>query len=186
MVAHATLRHILAGYLGVAPADLVFVTSGHGKPSLTPSALRFNLSHSHGIGLCAVTLGREVGVDVEGIRPLDDLEDLAERVFSARERAALHSLAGTERVSGFFTAWARKEAFIKALGEGLSHPLDRFDVTLTPGAPARVERVDGDALAAARWSLFPVTIDPGYAAAVAVEARGLTLVQRRWPEDLAA
>jgi 4'-phosphopantetheinyl transferase len=184
--ARAALRHILGGYLGLPPARLAFVYSHHGKPSLPApwSELRFNLSHSHRIGLCAVTAGHEVGVDVERLRPLEDVEGLAERVFSPRERAALRSLEGGEKLRGFFTGWARKEAFIKALGEGLSHPLDRFDVPLTLGTPTRLERIDGDSVAAERWSLLPVAIDGGYSAAVVIQACNVRLVQRRWPDDV--
>jgi len=147
LVARAALREILAHYLGASPAEIAFVYGDHGKPALAPphGDLRFNLSHSHGLALCAVTRGREVGVDVERIRELDDLEDLARSVFSARELAALHRLPEPGLLAGFFTGWTRKEAFIKALGEGLSHPLKRFDVSLEPGRPARLERIDGNA-----------------------------------------
>jgi len=132
-----------------------------------------------------VTWGREVGVDVERVRPLDDLETLAERVFSRRERETLQRLTGPQRLNGFFNAWTRKEAFIKALGEGLSHPLDRFDVSLAPTAPPRLERIDGDPMRAARWWLSAVAVDAVHAAALVVEGRDVTLLGRRWPQDLA-
>jgi 4'-phosphopantetheinyl transferase len=184
-VARAALREILAHYLGTGPAEIAFVYGDHGKPALAPYGdLHFNLSHSHDLALCAVTRGREVGVDVERIRELDDLEGIATATFSQRERETLAQLAGPERLAGFFNAWTRKEAFVKALGEGLSHPLDRFDVSLAPTARPRLERIDGDSTRAARWSLAAVVIDAAHAAAVVVEGRGLTLVARRWPEDL--
>ena len=185
-VARAALREILAHYLGASPAEIAFVYGDHGKPALAPpdGDLRFNLSHSHDLALCAVARGREVGVDVERIRELDDLEELSRRVFSAREQAALRRLPEPNRLAGFFTAWARKEAFIKALGEGLSHPLERFDVSLEPDRPARLERIDGDAERAARWTLAAVEVEAGHTAALVVEAPDLRLVARRWPEDL--
>ena len=183
VVARAALRHILADYVGMLPSDIAFVYGEHGKPALSPprADIRFNLSHSHGIGLCAVTRGCEVGVDVERVRPLDDLENLAERLFSQREREALQRLAGPQKLNGFFNAWTRKEAFIKALGKGFSHPLDRFDVSLAPTARPRLERIDGDRARAARWSLRAVDIDAEYAAAVVVEGRVVKLVERHWP-----
>ena len=190
VVAHAALRQILANYLGATPAQLTFVYGQHGKPALdypwSRHGVRFNLSHSHGLGLCAVTRAYEIGVDVERIRPLDNLEDLARRVFSARELDALRRIPESGRVVGFFNAWTRKEAFIKALGEGFSHPLRGFDVSLEPDLPARLERVDGDPALAARWTLAAVEVDGDHAAAVVVEAPApqLELVRRRWPQDL--
>jgi 4'-phosphopantetheinyl transferase len=186
VVARAALRYTLADYLGVSPEAVGFEYGAHGKPALAASwpDVRFNLSHSDELALCAVTRGREIGVDVEHTHPLQDLEGLAERVFSRRERARLSALRGGDKLTGFFNAWTRKEAFIKALGEGLSHPLDRFDVSLAPRAPARLERIDGDAARAARWSLAAAEVDAGYTAAVVVDGGGFTLQARRWPEDL--
>jgi 4'-phosphopantetheinyl transferase len=190
VVARAALRRILEDYLGTGPAAIAFVYGSHGKPALarpwSESGVCFNLSHSQEVGLCAVTRDRRIGVDVERIRPLDDMQYLAGRVFSASERAALHRLPPSARLAGFFNAWTRKEAFIKALGEGLSHPLERFDVTLAPDVPARIERIDGDPRRAARWALCAVEVDDEHVGAVAVEAPPPALQLRRWPEDLGA
>lgn len=187
-VGRAALREILAEYAGVPAADLRFAYAAHGKPALTAprsaAGLRFNLSHSDEVGLCAVSLRREIGIDVERIRPLDDLDQLADQLFSPRERAALGRLTGPARVAGFFNAWTRKEAFVKALGEGLSHPLERFDVSLAPDAPARLERIDGDAERASRWWLSAVDAGGEYTAAVVVRGGGAVLVRQQWPDDL--
>lgn len=187
VAAHALLRQILGAYLGAPAADLGFVHGPHGKPALaspwSASDLRFNLSHSQAVGLCAVTRGHDLGVDVEGIRELDDLEALAERVCSARERAALDRLSGPARRSAFFHVWARKEAFVKALGEGLSYPIERVDVALAPTVPARLEGRARDARGEGHWWVLDVPVDTGYAAALVVGGRRVTLSVRRWPDD---
>jgi 4'-phosphopantetheinyl transferase len=190
VVAHAATRQILGAYLGAAPAALRFDTGDHGKPRLASpwaeSGLRFNLSHSYDVALCGVTRGRELGVDVERVRALEDLDGLATRVFSPRELKALGQLTGVARTSGFFNGWTRKEAFIKALGTGLSHPLERFDVSLTPGAPARLERVEGSEEQAHQWTLLDVGLDAECAAAIVVHGRDVRLLERAWPRDLPA
>jgi 4'-phosphopantetheinyl transferase len=188
VVARAALRHILGDYLGIPPAEMAFVYGTHGKPSLAAPwfDLCFNLSHSRAVGLCAVTRGRAIGVDVEQIRPLDDADALAEHLFSPRERASLRRLSGERKLRGFFNAWTRKEAFIKALGDGLSHPLESFDVSLAPGAPARLESIDGDPVAAARWSLSALDVDPVHPAAVVVAGHTRSVTVRCWPGDSAS
>ena len=187
-VAHAAVRQILGAYLGASPRALAFTLYGQGKPALArpwaDAGITFNLSHSYGLGLCAVARGRELGVDVEQIRALDDLDGLADQVFSPRERAALARLRGGDRVRGFFDGWTRKEAYVKALGDGLSHPLDSFDVSLTPGVPSRIERIAGCATPADRWSLLAVGVDARHAGAVVVQGRDVVLVSRQWPGDL--
>ncbi|HVF42741.1 MAG TPA: 4'-phosphopantetheinyl transferase superfamily protein [Pyrinomonadaceae bacterium] len=179
VVARATLRTILGRYLRLDPARLAFDYGPYGKPSLADAqngqCLRFNVSHSRGLALYAVTLGREIGLDLEYMRDDVDLESIADQFFSRREAAALRALPAHERVQGFFNCWTRKEAYIKARGEGLSHPLDQFDVALAPGEPAALLHTAADGREAARWSLRELSPGAGYAAAVAVEGRGLRL-----------
>jgi 4'-phosphopantetheinyl transferase len=169
VVAHGGLREILAGHLGVAPASLTFASGPSGKPAVVDprTRLRFNLSHSGGLALVAVTLDREVGVDLEAHRPLPELEALAESCFSPVERRALAAVPEALRLGCFFDGWARKEAFLKLLGDGLARPLDSFDVTLTPGEPVRLLRVAGASTAA--WTLHSVQVGPGHGAALAIE-----------------
>lgn len=170
-VGRGFLRTLLAHYLGRSAAAVTFRYGPRGKPDLagvdTGSGLRFNLSHSGGRVLCALTRELDVGADLELIRPLDNLDSLAASVFSAGELAALHALPGPERQTAFYRCWTRKEAFIKALGDGLSWPLDSFDVTLGPGEPARLLRIAGDPGGPARWCLHALE-DEGWVAAVAV------------------
>jgi 4'-phosphopantetheinyl transferase len=172
-VARGTLREILGGYLGVAPAAVRFVYAAAGKPAVAMpearGAVEFNVSHSGEVALYAIGGAGRIGVDVEQIRPLADLEALAERSFSAAERRALLALSPAEREPAFFACWTRKEAFIKALGDGLSYPLDAFTVSFTAGAPARFVEIRGEPATAARWTLAALDVGAGYAAAVAVD-----------------
>ncbi len=183
-VARGVLRVILGRYTGREPAGLRFIYSPYGKPSLDEGAgggaLRFNLSHSGGVALYAVTYGREVGVDVEQVREEMDCVGVADRFFSANEVEVLHSLAPEAQTRAFFDCWARKEAYIKAHGEGLSLPLDSFDVSLAPGEPAALLRTREDAAEATRWTLRELSAGRGYAAALAVEGGGWRLRCWRW------
>jgi 4'-phosphopantetheinyl transferase len=186
-VARATLRAILGECLGVEPRDLRFSYGERGKPELAGpfagSGLRFNLSHSAGLALCALTGERRIGVDIERVRPLADLEQIADRTFSPRERKAIRRLAPELRHEAFFNCWTRKEAYIKAIGEGLAYPLDRFSVSLVPGVPARLECVDEDPTEAKAWTLEALVPCPGYTAAVIVEGHPERIVWETWPED---
>jgi 4'-phosphopantetheinyl transferase len=185
IVARGVLRVILSRYLGIAPRRLVFSYSSYGKPALAMAPgndwLRFNVSHSHTLGLYAVARSREVGIDVEHIRANVDSELIAESYFSPREVAALRALPADQRRDAFFTCWTRKEAYIKARGEGLSFPLDRFDVSLAPGEPAALLRTLGDPLEACRWSLQALAPGAGYMAALAVEGHDWQLSRWQWP-----
>ncbi|HEY6088783.1 MAG TPA: 4'-phosphopantetheinyl transferase superfamily protein, partial [Gemmatimonadaceae bacterium] len=148
IVARARLRHLLASRLGVQPDAVELVYGPQGKPGLSRRFagfdLRFNVSHSEDVAVYAFSRDCEIGVDVEFVREMRDADDIAARFFSRRENEAYLALDPRDRPLGFFNCWTRKEAFIKALGEGLSHPLDRFDVSLAPGEPAEILRV-GDA-----------------------------------------
>jgi len=130
IAARAALRRILAAYLDRAPADLVFSLGRHGKPALENLGLEFNLSHSGGCGLLAVTRGRRVGVDLERVRSEFAGEDIARRFFASAEVEALAATKPDEYVTAFFRCWTRKEAYVKARGDGLSLALDRFEVPL--------------------------------------------------------
>ena len=144
-VSHNALRVILARYIDVHPTGIEFGHTSHGKPWLAgfykESGIFFNLTHSHELGIAAVTLEGEVGIDVEYVKEIGDIDGIATRFFSPVEQDAYLDLSDTDRITGFYNCWTRKEAFIKAIGEGLSHPLDQFDVTLTPGEPARFLRI---------------------------------------------
>jgi 4'-phosphopantetheinyl transferase len=157
-----------------------FVYSAHAKPSLPGGQLAFNLSHSQQVALFAFCRETAVGVDVEQIRPMPDGEEIAARFFSADDNARFLAVPPAQRDLAFFNCWTRKEAFIKAIGEGLSHPLDLFDVTLQPGEPARILRLHGRAELAARWSLTHLEPAPGFVGALALEAPPRQVVTYRW------
>ena len=184
IVARGVLRSILSSYLKMPPAQVQFSYGPHGKPGLAAACgdtrLRFNVSHSHELALYAVTYDRELGGDIEFMRPLDDAESIATHFFSAREQAELRSLPVHLRHQGFFNCWTRKEAYIKATGEGLYQPLDEFDVSLTPGEPAQLLSVLGKPDEVKRWSLRALQPPAGYAAALAVEGTDWQLNCWKW------
>jgi 4'-phosphopantetheinyl transferase len=180
-VAHAALRRVLARHTGVPAERLRFETNEYGKPSLAGArGVRFNLSHSHALALVAVSLGRELGVDVERVRPEIDCLEIAESYFSARERAALAAFPASQRVHGFYACWTRKEAFIKAIGRGLSEALDSFDVSIEPGPRAALLRCAGGAAEALRWRMRGLAPAPGYVGALAAERGDWVLEERDW------
>lgn len=173
VVARGFLRVLLARYLDTTPEAVRFAYGPYGKPLLAgehgESSLRFNASHSGDWAVYGFAQDHEVGIDVEQIKEDFGTEGIAERFFSAGEVQTLNALAEAEKPAAFFRCWTRKEAYIKAIGSGLSHPLDSFDVTLAPGEPAALARV------AELWSLFDLDVAPGYAGALAVESSGHSL-----------
>jgi len=181
------LRMILSYYTGIEPSRLQFCYGPHGKPALTEASssdrLCFNLSHSQELALFAVTRDREIGVDLECVRPISDAEQIAERFFSAQENAVFRALPRNQKQQAFFNCWTRKEAYIKARGEGLSLPLKQFDVSLIPGEPAKLLSIRGDPEEASKWSLQALSPAPGYVAALAVEGHGWDLACWRWTES---
>jgi len=183
-VARATLRAILGRYLAREPETLAFAYGPHGKPTLAAGcgdgALRFNLSHSHGVALIGITRQRDIGVDVERIRCIPDLEALAERCFAAGETAALRRLTTAQRAEAFFRCWTRKEAYLKALGDGLARPLDAFEVSLLPNEPARLLSVARDPEEVFRWAFWGLAVAPDAIGAVAVSGRGGRVACWRW------
>lgn len=185
IVTHGVLRAILSRYLGIEPGQLRFCYGSHGKPALTRESggqvVRFNLSHSHGLALYAVTRYREVGIDLEHIRADLDHTLIAEQFFSPREVATLRTVPRNLQIEAFFNCWTRKEAYVKARGEGLSLPLDRFDVSFAPGEPAALVRTQGDLLEASRWTLQELCPATGYVAALAVEGHSWRLSCWQWP-----
>ena len=185
IMARAILRAILSRYLELEAADVRFGYSSYGKPFVTNKGcedIRFNLSHSHGLVLVAVTRGCEVGIDVEQIRAeWMDLR-LAEQFFSASEVAGLRSLPASRQVEAFFNCWTRKEAYIKARGEGLSLPLDKFEVSITPGGPPALLRSAGDAKEVSRWSVIDLPVGADFKAALVIERQSHEVRRVQWTD----
>jgi 4'-phosphopantetheinyl transferase len=163
IVCRGSLRELLAARLRIAPSSVRFVYGGHGKPAIEDPEIRFNVSHSHGMAMIAVTRGREVGCDIEWIDPSFAGEKIPEHFFSPYEVATLRALPVAGQCEAFFRCWTRKEAYIKACGLGVSLALDSFDVTLAPDQPAALLRgADG-------WSFLEIDAPPAdYAAAVVI------------------
>lgn len=183
IIRRGTLRLILGGYLSVAPAQIAFTYNSYGKPSLViqhaAEKLYFNQSHSRGEALFAFSRRSEVGVDIEHVRPEVELLQIAARYFSPQEKTALQALPEHQRYAGFFACWTRKEAIIKASGQGLSLPLHDFDVSLKPGEPARLLATRGDLRGAKQWSLYHLELDTGVIGALAIRGQEWELVRYR-------
>ena len=171
--ARSALRIILGRYVKVPPGSLEFGQTEYGKPFLTnPEAagVLFNLSHSGEIAVIAVTRDREVGVDVEFARPDFATNEVAEHFFSVAEIYTLSGLEPHLRTQAFFNCWTRKEAYVKARGEGLSMPLDVFDVSLAPDVPAAMLSNRVDKSEPLHWIFHDLQIDSDYAGALVIEA----------------
>ena len=184
VVRHGLLRIILGGYLNIGPARVAFAYESRGKPiasgpSLTPP-LHFNLSHSTGLALIAATRQAPVGVDVERARFVAEADQIAAKFFSPHEVAILNAIPEEQKMEAFFNCWTRKEAYLKATGEGIADALPRIEVSLTPGQPARLLKIHGDALAASLWKLSGLAPAPGFVGALAIKADSLRLSCWRW------
>jgi 4'-phosphopantetheinyl transferase len=180
----AALRLLLSQYLNTSPMELTFASGSHGKPALanglSSNGLRFNLSRRDGLALMALTCDREIGVDVELVQTDLPVFEIAEVSFSESELATLRSLPENLQTAGFYNCWTRKEAYIKARGEGFSFPLKQFDVSLTPGAAARLLDVKGSATEVDRWTLAELEVGQDYVGAVACEGRSLDIKYCDW------
>ncbi len=190
LVSHAAVRHILARYLVAGPADLRFVREAQGKPILDPDhhpeGLHFNLTHGGELALLAVSGAGPVGVDVEPVRHLDDALSVARHFFAADEVAALRSVHGTPAEDeSFFRCWTRKEAFIKAIGQGLSFPLDAFTVSFLPEEPVRLRVMSRRPAAKPALQIGSFVPRPGYQAAF-VAPEGVEVVTLWQVADLTA
>jgi 4'-phosphopantetheinyl transferase len=169
VVTRGTLRALLAHYLGAAPQEIEFCYGIHGKPLLEGNSnLRFNVSHTHGLAIMAFVRDRAIGVDVENMGRKTELKPLAKRFFSDGEWQALRDLSGQELRAGFFRCWTRKEAYIKAKGDGLALPLSQFDVSIAAGDRDALLATRPDPGEAARWTISDVPVMADYAAAVAI------------------
>jgi 4'-phosphopantetheinyl transferase len=183
-VGRGLLRTFLGCYLGKDPTKIEFEYNRYGKPLLSAGdGIQFNVSHSGNIALLAFVRDRGIGVDVEYKRPEADYIKIAERVFSSEELAELASLPGGRRQEAFFNGWSRKEAYIKAHGQGVSLPLDQIVVSISPDEPAQLLNIKGTFDTPARWQLRELKLGPYYAAAVIVEGSGWQLVCRQWSPD---
>jgi 4'-phosphopantetheinyl transferase len=178
------LRKIISAYLALAPDEVRFVYNEYGKPFISDDqnrgALRFNLSHSNGMALYAVARGRRVGIDIEHMREDFATPEVAERFFSKDEVEALRAAPVDWRTEAFFSCWSRKESYIKAIGMGVSYPLDSFTVSL--GVAPALLKVDANSAEAARWKMYGLNAAEGDAAALIVENPPVSLRRFQWDE----
>ena len=183
------LRQLLGRYLALEPAQIEIDEGGGRKPTLGGSHrkrvatgispdIRFNCSHSNGVALLVFARDMPVGVDLERVRPMPEVEDVARRFFSPHEYCALVKMPPEDRLAAFYECWTRKEAVVKALGHGLAMPLNSFTVSFAPGQPAQLVQLDtgepGD------WRLMRLRPSPEFSAALAVRARGSVNVVTSW------
>lgn len=191
------LRLLLGRALDRPPAEIAFRYGAKGKPSLQPADpdrepaaravdLRFNLSHSADLALFALTRGRELGVDIEHMRPLEDAASIVERFFAPAERQTFSALERSRQLVGFYSGWTRKEAYVKARGDGLSLPTTAFEMEIVPDRRPRLVRFDQEPDEVERWSFETFEPADGFLGAVAVEGhpeRDLAVTVRHWRES---
>ncbi len=186
IVGRGLLRAILGHYAGREPVELRFDYSERGRPALAGcsghDALDFNVALSDELILVAVTRGCAVGVDVERLRSLKDAENMAERFFSARESRGLKGLPPIERTAAFFNLWTRKEAYLKATGEGIAESLNEAEVSFLADEPARLISLFGDHRAGEKWRLCELAPAAGFVAALAVAAPDAQVKRWQWTE----
>ena len=185
IAAHGALRDVIARYLETQPERISYAYNAFGKPALGPEfdgRLKFNLSHSNGFALIAITADSDVGVDVEHVRAHADFAAIASGFFSAAEVEHLTALPSPLCAEAFLSCWTKKEAYLKASGEGLAKPLNRFSVPLTSDCetPAYFYAASADIGPAKRWSLYTLKPAPDYIGAVAIEGTGWRLRQQPW------
>ena len=186
ILVHGVVRTILGQYAGTAPRDLRIETTPSGKPVLGGGGYAFSLAHSDALAVCAVSAGGQLGVDLERIRPAPDADAIVRRYFARAEVAEYEQLPAEERLAGFYSLWTRKEAFVKATGEGLQIPLDSFEVELAPGS-ATPRLVNHRALpGGAAFHLHAFSPSPGYLAAVALDRPIDGIQQFEWSGGLSA
>jgi len=179
IVRHGILRAILGQLLGVDPQQVKISTGPHGKPYVDQTGdiqpIQFNMSRSRDIVLFGFCRNRHVGVDIEFESFEPDFEQIVRHFFSKSEQAAFRDLPENQKKTAFYHCWTQKEAFLKALGDGISRGLDQFDVSIDPSTPAKLNRVRWDPDSVSEWSLKTIRSIPGYGIAVAVEGRADTI-----------
>jgi 4'-phosphopantetheinyl transferase len=183
IVARGILRIMIARYLGVGASEIRFEYTAKGKPSLVePRVENFgcNISHSGDLALYAFALGVLIGVDVEIIRPVDNMDEIAKRFFSPLEYDMLQQVSPDDRLEAFFNCWTRKEAYVKAEGLGLWIPLDSFTVSVAPSEPARLMQLRSRSSDAGLWSIHHLRPAVDAVGAVAISALNRKVLLRRF------
>jgi len=165
------MRLVLSKYTGLLPEEIEFSHEEKGKPLINDSSIKFNLSHSHDLALLAVCQEDEIGCDIEFALKNAEFDQLAQRFFSANEASKLLRLPKEQKREAFYTCWTRKEAFIKAIGEGLSYPLSEFEVSFLPTEQPRLLRIGSTEQTANQWSLLNLQLPENYKGALVVKKK---------------
>jgi 4'-phosphopantetheinyl transferase len=178
------LRTIMGQYLGMDKRDVMFEYGKHGKPAVAGACnrenIRFSIAHSAGVALMAFARSHDIGIDIERIRPVPEMDGVVERFFSAGEKAHIRGLPLHERREAFFRVWTRKEAFVKATGEGLSRSFETFDTMRAPGSQAAGRTIDEDLMEILDRSLLPPEPARAYAGALAVDGKRMARRYFNW------
>jgi 4'-phosphopantetheinyl transferase len=186
LVRRCVLRMLLGGYINMQPARVQIDYGVNGKPGVKPlndgSTLQFNLSHSYSQAIYAFSWNRQVGIDLEKILPIPDAERLAEHYFSIQENEMLRTFSGNHKWDAFYKIWTAKEAYLKAQGDGLAHPLNQVEISLPDGVSACLSSIDGDLEQAAAWRLQSFLPAEGYQSCLAVEGHSWRLAFQNFEE----
>lgn len=180
---HNALRLILSHYLSEKPSKIEYELTSYGKPFLKNKRLQFNLSHTDKMAVIAVTEGAEIGVDIENLNREVEYNDLAKRFFCEAEYQKLVQVYSPKKRNAFFNCWTRKEAFIKAVGEGLSYPLNDFEVTLLSDEPVQINHIQQDLETPKQWTLDSKNLDE-YTIATAVKFQNSSFESREFNQLL--
>ena len=184
------LRTLIGKYLNINPESIKFSYTHYGKPFLDnqkyPLGLNFNLSDTKGLVIYAFTLKNEIGVDVEAIREIKDMEEVAARFFSIPEAEKLKLVPFGERDEAFLSCWTLKEAYIKAIGEGLSCPLDQFDMSFSKDKKPALLSAKWDESEKGRWQMYRIESPEGYIASLAIEGKNHRLIYKDFENEIPA
>lgn len=185
MAARGWLRTLLASYVSIQPEQLRFAYNDLGKPRLADesAAVGFSVSHSDDCALLGFVRKHNIGVDLERVHEDIEFDVLAKRFFLPNEFKKLQSLPADQRLHSFYCAWTRKEAYLKARGEGLFQGLHRIEVSLLPDEPAKILSAADDAHASRNWMMKHLSPRQGYVGAVAVDTTGIEFKYFRWEQE---
>lgn len=187
VAAHGWLRQLLGSYVGQPPCALEFCQGPNGKPALllgsNPGGIQFNMAHSGALAAIAITRDVAIGVDIELVHPIEEIPELVSQFFSQRESALFQVLPEAKRLEAFFNLWTRKEAWLKATGEGIGHLLNQVEVTFEPGRPARLLNLPLGYTGRGNWTLHHLVPLHSFVAAMAIHSSECD-IQTRWVSEL--
>lgn len=185
----SALRQILSQYCMTNPNAINFKYTYYQKPyfKINPFNLQFNMSHSYNMAILAITKKHSIGIDLECIQPMENVIDIANQFFSPQEYSKFVLVPSSQKIKTFYTIWTRKEAFVKAIGEGLYYPLNAFEVTFLPTEPIKILKINNSTAEAAKWSLNSSTFNYAnnqYISAIITKSYSKKIVSFHYPNNL--